>query len=181
MKTDFFQYNNTAVEFISTGNDVMVNATEIAKTFDKKVEAFMRNEQTQSFIFECLKSENSRFLGIEKEEDLFTSKQKSGTFMHRILALKFAAWLSPAFEVWVFTTIDKFLNENARLQKEALIEKLSTKQKKDLKKEELLEKYADNADLLEYFELERKESSAHRRRMRLNQNMREQVKLQLGF
>jgi len=181
MKTDFFQYNNTAVEFISTGNDVMVNATEIAKTFDKKVEAFMRNEQTQSFIFECLKSENSRFLGIEKEEDLFTSKQKSGTFMHRILALKFAAWLSPAFEVWVFTTIDKFLTEHARLQKEALIEKLTTKQKKELKKEEILEKYADNADLSEYFELERKEKAAHRKRMRLNQNLRDQVKLQLGF
>jgi len=50
-----------------------------------------------------------------------------------------------------------------------------------LKKEEILEKYADNADLSEYFELERKEKAAHRKRMRLNQNLRDQVKLQLGF
>lgn len=29
--------------------------------------------------------------------------------MHRILALKFAAWLSPEFEVWVYTTIEQIL------------------------------------------------------------------------
>jgi hypothetical protein len=29
--------------------------------------------------------------------------------MHRVLALKFAAWLSPDFELWVYTTIDKLL------------------------------------------------------------------------
>lgn len=29
--------------------------------------------------------------------------------MHRILALKFAAWLSPDFELWVYSTIDKLL------------------------------------------------------------------------
>ncbi len=29
--------------------------------------------------------------------------------MHRVLALKFAAWLSPDFEVWVYSTIEKLL------------------------------------------------------------------------
>ena len=29
--------------------------------------------------------------------------------MHRILALKFASWLNPDFEIWVYSTIDKIL------------------------------------------------------------------------
>lgn len=29
--------------------------------------------------------------------------------MHRILALKFAAWLSPKFELWIYSTIEKLL------------------------------------------------------------------------
>jgi hypothetical protein len=29
--------------------------------------------------------------------------------MHRILALKFAAWLNPRFELWVYSTIEKLL------------------------------------------------------------------------
>ena len=29
--------------------------------------------------------------------------------MHRVLALKFAAWLSSDFEVWVYSTIEKLL------------------------------------------------------------------------
>lgn len=29
--------------------------------------------------------------------------------MHRILALKFAAWLNPDFEVWVYSTIENLL------------------------------------------------------------------------
>jgi hypothetical protein len=37
------------------------------------------------------------------------SKQRSGTWMHRILALKFAAWLSPKFELWVYSTIEDLL------------------------------------------------------------------------
>jgi hypothetical protein len=29
--------------------------------------------------------------------------------MHRVLALKFAAWLNPYFEVWVYSTIENLL------------------------------------------------------------------------
>jgi len=43
-------------------------------------------------------------LNIESKEDLIISKQKSGTWMHRVLALNFAAWLEPAFDLWVYAT-----------------------------------------------------------------------------
>jgi len=110
-----FIYQDTEIHFL-LGNEknVMVNATEMAKLFDKQVESFTRNQGTQNFIKECLKNENSRFLGIEKEEDLYVSKQNSGTYFHRILALKFAGWLDPGFELWVYRKIEEILFGKAK-------------------------------------------------------------------
>ena len=104
-----FEFNGAEIEFDFLPNKVMVNATEMAKIHGTDIEAFRRNKETERFILECLKTENSRFLNIEKEEDLIVSKQKSGTWMHRVLALKFAAWLDPAFELWVYRTIDELM------------------------------------------------------------------------
>lgn len=110
METKICVFEENQITFtLSKDNKMMINATEMAKVFGRQVEAFMRNESTILFVHEALKSENSRFLGVEKEEDLIISRQKSGTFMHRILALKFAAWLSPKFEVWVYSTIENLL------------------------------------------------------------------------
>ena len=110
METIKFIYNDNQVEFQPIGMDnVMVNATQMAKIFGKQVNEFLSNQNTKSFIEICLKNGNSRYLNIENEEDLYRSNQKSGTFMHRILALKFAAWLNPRFELWVYSTIEKLL------------------------------------------------------------------------
>lgn len=122
-KVKKFTYNGSMVEFEIKNENVKVNATEMAKIFGKQVEVFMRSGTTKNFIDECLKSENSRFLGIEKEEDLVVSKQRSGTWMHRVLALKFAAWLNPAFELWVYRTIDDLLFNNKLRQKNYFKEK----------------------------------------------------------
>jgi len=115
-----YQFDNDIIEFEIINGNVMVNATQMAKAYDKKVEPFTRNDGTQEFIFEALKSENSRFLNVNSEEDLIISKQKSGTWMHRILALKFAAWLSPRFELWVYSTIDKILFDYYKRLEESL-------------------------------------------------------------
>ena len=109
MTTQVLKYNDHAVEFEFSKQNVMVNATEMAKIFGKDVPDFLILKQTEEFINECLKNQNSGFLNIEKKDDLFISKQKSGTWMHRILALKFAAWLDPAFELWVYCTIETLL------------------------------------------------------------------------
>ena len=50
--------------------------------------------------------------------------------MHRVLALKFAAWLDPAFELWVFCTIDKILFDHYRRLEQSLKE--SAKRKSDI-------------------------------------------------
>lgn len=172
-----FIYNDQSIDFIPTGDDnVMVNATQMAQIFGKKVENFTRIIDTQNFISECLKNANKRFLSIEYEEDLIVSRQKSGTWMHRILALKFAAWLDPAFELWVFMTIDKILLGHYKEQREATAEKLRAEEELERKKQELIEKYPDFIDFLE---LEGKVTKAEQRRLKAIRESVKQLKLDL--
>jgi len=113
MEKKIFKLNekeNTISFNVDKDHNMMVNATEMANIFGKLVKDFMDNDGTKKFIQACLrkaKSEREKeeknnvnsdlkkvispFLNIESEEDLYTSKQKTGTFMHRILVLKFAA------------------------------------------------------------------------------------------
>jgi hypothetical protein len=137
MRTEVFQFEGKEISFLTpvvaqkdVATNVMVNATEMAKIFGKYPKDFLILDSTQVFIEEALKKENSPFLGIESEDDLVTSKQRTGTWMHRVLALKFAAWLSPKFELWVYRTIEELLfgklvkressfERSFRLQKEA--------------------------------------------------------------
>ena len=158
METIKFIYNDNQVEFQPIGMDnVMVNATQMAKIFGKLPKDFLKNDDTKRFIETCLKKENSPFISIEKESDLIDSRQKSGTYMHRILALKFAAWLDPQFELWVYYTIDKLINHYYREHRDAYIEKMSLAQQKEQKKQELLTKYPE---ALDYFKLEDLERTA---------------------
>jgi hypothetical protein len=89
MKTAIFIFNEKSITFtLDRDNKVMANATEMAKIFNEDLNHFTRLEGTKKFIEACLKTPN---LGFLKEENLIISRQKSGTFMHRVLALKFAA------------------------------------------------------------------------------------------
>lgn len=151
-----FEYGETAVEFDFSQNNVMVNATQMAKIFDKQVIAFLRNDDTKAFIQTCLKSENSHFLNVQAEEDLVTSKQKTGTWMHRVLALKFAAWLDPSFELWVYITIDFILFGHYREMEANLKE--SAKRRNRIA--ELEKKLLENEDYLELDELQAAERRA---------------------
>ena len=103
-----FEENNITF-LLSKDNGMMINATEMAKIFGRDLFQFTKSEGTKAFIESCLKPANAGLLNVKMEEDLLISKQKSGTFMHRVLALKFAAWLSPDFEVWVYSTVEKLL------------------------------------------------------------------------
>ena len=109
MTTQILKYNDHEVEFEFNKQNVMVNATEMAKIFGKDLYQFTKSDHAQAFIKSCLKPANAGLLGIEKEDDLYISKQKTGTWMHRVLALKFAAWLDSDFEVWVYLSIENLL------------------------------------------------------------------------
>lgn len=104
------EYNGKAVSFQNDGKNVMVNATEMAKIFGKEVTHFLENENTKRFIESCLKTRNSEFLGINNKTDLIIGRQRKGTWMHKVLALKFASWLDSDFELWVYSTIEALLS-----------------------------------------------------------------------
>jgi hypothetical protein len=121
MKNVKFTFEGSEITFtFDTENKIMVNATEMAKVFNARINDFIRLDNTKSFIKECLScgisrnsdeenNGNSRYLNIESEEDLYTTNHRLGTFMHQVLALKFAAWISPKFELWVYCTIQHLL------------------------------------------------------------------------
>lgn len=138
-----FNYQNQEIEFDLRDKNVMVNATEMAKAFGKDLFQFTKSDSTKSFISSCLKPANAGLLNIKNEEDLIISKQKSGTFMHRILALKFAAWLDPDFELWIYHTIDELLFGSLR-QRDLI---LRDKTLKEMRISELEEKI--NKSLIE--------------------------------
>ncbi len=176
MEVVHFIYNEKPVDFEPTNSDsVMVNATQMAKVFGREMKDFNKLESTKNFIEACLKSEDSSLIGIKKKEDLIISKQNSGTWMHRILALKFAAWLDPMFDVWVFATIDRIINHYFREQRDAMIEKITIKAKKEEKRRILLLKYPEAA---EYFELEDLEKQAHNKRMAAVKEQFKQLKIE---
>lgn len=177
MKVVQFIYNNHEVDFTENANDtVMVNATQMAKVFGKDLFQFSKSDTTKRFIEACLKPANAGLLNIEKEEDLIVSRQKSGTWMHRTLALKFAAWLDPDFEVWVFSTVDKILLGHYRELREATVEKLQAEKELARKKKDLIR---DNPSLAEIFDLELRVSAADKKRMRALKASVAQLKLDL--
>ena len=132
-----FLYDDREIDFEITGESVMINATQMAKPFGKLPKDFMINESTQKFIEECLKKENSPYLLIENPEDLYYSIQKTGTWMHQILALKFAAWLNPAFELWVYRAVNDLLFGRYREMEDMLRRSAETKNRIETLKDEL--------------------------------------------
>lgn len=110
METKICVFNENAISFlVDKENSLMVNATEMAKSFDKRLDHFLKSDHAKEFIRVL---EFTPFGGNSaplKKEEIMISRGSAGTYFHRILALKFAAWLSPEFEVWVFATIEKLL------------------------------------------------------------------------
>lgn len=95
-------------------NNVMVNATQMAKAFGKDVYDFLKINSTQKFIEAYCQTEDIRFGEEFSPTGKVVKIQKgdpsvSGTWMNRILAIKFAAWLDPYFEIWVYKTIEEIM------------------------------------------------------------------------
>lgn len=155
METKDFKYNGEVVGFEVNDKNVMVNATQMAKVFNAEVARFMENQGTQKFIEACLKTRNSAFLKVKSKEDLVISKQKSGTFMHRILALKFAAWLNPDFEIWVYSTIDNILF-GSYIEDEKNLKEIARVQTKISEKEQYLATHPIQQEIEELKKTEQK-------------------------
>ncbi len=164
MKVVHFIYNDTEVDFLPTGNEnVMVNATQMAKIFGKRVDHFLKSDHANDFISEL---ELTPFGGRSeplKREEIIKTRNGVNTFFHRILALKFAAWLDTKFELWVFTTIDQLLLGHYREVREATMDKLNAEKEWKQKRDAALR---NNPELAEIFEAELRISEADKRRLK---------------
>lgn len=99
-----YDYKGSQISFIS-GENVMVNATQMAKPFGKSATHWLRNQSAKEFINEYAALRNRNPL------DLVTivNGDNGGTWMHEDVALEFARWLSPAFAIWCNDRIKELL------------------------------------------------------------------------
>jgi len=182
-----FVYNEKEVDFLPGGNEnVMVNATQMAKIFEKDVRIFLKSDHAQAFIEALLmtpygdnKSDLSATNGKNKfkysKDEIIKTNKKGGTWMHRILTLKFAAWLDPYFEVWVFHTIDKIILGHLKEIRDATMEKMDAEKARDKMQAELLQKYPD--EFSAYLEIEGKLTAAHKKRIAAIKASSSQIKM----
>lgn len=149
MKTLEFIYQDTQIHFSlnPTDDNVMVNATEMAKLFKRKTEIFLKSDHAKAFIEVANRQPNGG--------QIIDNRGRNGVYFNRQLALKFAAWLSPEFEYWVFDTLDKIVFGHLKefrdlLQKEVELKKLQPTLKQNLQDNpchETVEAYFMNQEL----------------------------------
>ncbi len=186
MKVVHFIYNEQEVDFIPTGDEnVMINATQMANIFEKRVDHFLKSDHAQAFIEALLlvpngdnktdlstpnggnKNEISTPNGGDKfkysRDGILKTNKRGGTWMHRILALKFAAWLDPEFEVWVFETADQIILGHYREVRQATMEKLQAEKSWKEKREKAL---LEHPELAEIFDAELKITEAEKKRLK---------------
>ena len=93
------------------------NATEMVKIFGKRINNFLRNEQTKAYLEALAESRNAAISSDARisADDLIQVSQggldEQGTWVDPEVGLKLAAWLNPKFEVWVFKMIRILLTE----------------------------------------------------------------------
>ncbi len=177
MKTIQFIYKDNAVDFLTPGNEnVMVNATQMAKIFNKRLDVFLKADHVKAYISELELTPFGVSSEPLKRDEIIKIINGVGTYMHRILALKFAAWLDTKFELWVFSTIDQIILGAYAEHRNATIEKLQTKKDLEKKREELLLKYPE---FEEFIELEQKLTETEKRRLKAMRESVRQLKLNL--
>ena len=105
------RYGEMTVQFQENG---FINATAIAKQFNKQPKAWLRLESTIEYITQLIefqRCENHTF----DENQLVIIKKGSpenggGTWFHPKLAIPFARWLEARFAIWCDFQIEKILH-----------------------------------------------------------------------
>lgn len=151
MQTLVYDYQDKQIEFLLSG-DMMVNATEMAAVYGKRVSKFLENKETQNFIDKLKKTpigENkgaefgpflSQFKDLNPEKVvkspngvpiLITIPGREGaTWMHRWLAIDFAMWLDLDFKVWIIAKIDYLLINFSNRHRELINQEQQLKREK---------------------------------------------------
>ena len=94
----------------SDGFDTMINATEMVKPFNKRVNDWLSLPSTKRYL-EAFNSD-TRFSGITPVLTVkgnYADGTRQGTWMHRWVAIELARWLDPSFGIWCNMKIDELL------------------------------------------------------------------------
>lgn len=102
-----FAYNGSSVTFAKKGNLVMVNATQMAKSFGKTCNDWLRTDQSNRMINAISTSKKCDVAELVKI--INGGNKGNGTWMQEDVALVFAQWLSPEFYVWCNDRIKELL------------------------------------------------------------------------
>lgn len=103
-----FKYENTNVTFLTEGENVKVNATEMAKSFgnSKRPNDWLKTKQSKEYVRALVATKN-----FDPADLLIVINggNNYGTWMHEDLAIEFARWLSPEFGIWCNDKIKELL------------------------------------------------------------------------
>ena len=113
MKLITKEYHEQLITF-DLDDDLMINLTEMAKQYGRRPNDFLELEQTKAFLEELanpLSCFNTSQNGNETKQYVITKHggNDTGTWIHRKLAIKAAAWLDPKFEVWMINQIEELM------------------------------------------------------------------------
>lgn len=105
-----YDYKGSQISFIN-GDSVMINATQMAKPFNKVPKDWLRTKQTQEFISTLSAVRQICPTQLVEVRQGNSTSYEQGTWMHEDVALEFARWLSPAFAIWCNDRIKELLKQ----------------------------------------------------------------------
>lgn len=100
-----YDYKGSQISFMS-GENVMVNATQMAKPFEKRPIDWLQNQSSIEYLNELSKVRKSTLADLVQ---VTKGGNNSGTWMHEDVAMEFARWLSPSFAIWCNDRIKELL------------------------------------------------------------------------
>lgn len=113
-----FDFGGVVIPFELGGRDVMINATEMAKAFPgKSVYEWKRLPSTQSYLQAMIDKGFSLVnILVTRKSGVSGTRGGGSTWMHRLLAIEFARWLSQEFSLWCNEKIDEIISRGYALR-----------------------------------------------------------------
>jgi hypothetical protein len=117
-----FEFEGNEITFL-TGENIIMNATEMAKKFLCQPIDWLKTDNAQRLIvaYSVRKNISTGDLVIVRQGG---DPNKQGTWMHQDIALIFAQWLSPEFYIWCNDRIKELFKYGFTTLKEETREKL---------------------------------------------------------
>ncbi len=129
---------NEAIVEIFEGQEIAIrrsdgywNATQMCQRYGRKLNDFLRLKSSKAYLAALSPVTGIPVTGLIIIQRGGTPSEQ-GTWVHRRVALKLAAWLNPHFEVWVYSVIEKLLTQGKvelEGERDSLIAALETSEK----------------------------------------------------